>query len=296
MKGKVLMLICASVSGVVHADEAATSIVTQPVLTQPVPPVLPLSESQTSERLIWNKTPLSITLPVNRERLVSFSVPVRVGLPPELGKEALRTQIVEGTIYWTAYKPFATHRIQAQAIGSGNTYLVDLSASEQAASNVPIEVTLPEETHKVTSDMAATGATYSGSSSDSKTKRPPQQDYVTLTRMAAQHLYAPERLLRVPEGVYRAPVGQSATTDLFRGGTVEATPMIAWRSGALHVTALKLRNKTFEDVRLDPRVLRGSWLTATFQHARLFPRGDEKDTTAAYLISDRPFEEAVDGR
>lgn len=188
------------------------------------------------------------------------------------------------------------HRIQVQAIGSGNTYLVDLSASEQTGSAVPVEVTLPEDMRKTGDGTAAIGSAHSGLSAESQIKRPLQQDYVTLTRMAAQHLYAPERLLRVPEGVYRVPVVQSATSRLVRGGAVEATPVIAWRSGALYVTAIKLRNKTFDDLMLDPRNLRGAWLTCAFQHARLFPRGDEKDTTAAYLISDRPFEEALDGR
>jgi hypothetical protein len=41
---------------------------------------------------------------------------------------------------------------------------------------------------------------------------------------------------------------------------------------------------------LDPRDLRGAWLTATFQHHRLLPKGDEADTTAVYLISARPFD------
>lgn len=294
MRVELPIAMCMVVAGLAFADDPAQAPTIAPsVLTQPAPPESAALESSAPERLIWNKIPLAIALPVNRERLVSFSVPVRVGLPSDLGKDVLRTQIVDGTVYWTAYKAFPVHRIQVQAIGSGNTYLVDLSASEQTGAAAPVEVTLPEETRK-TGD--GTVAAHSGLSAEAQIKRPLQQDYVTLTRMAAQHLYAPERLLRVPEGVYRVPVVQSATSRLIRGGTVEATPVIAWRSGALYVTAVKLRNKTFEDLTLDPRNLRGAWLTCAFQHARLFPRGDEKDTTAAYLISDRPFEEALDGR
>jgi hypothetical protein len=36
-------------------------------------------------------------------------------------------------------------------------------------------------------------------------------------------------------------------------------------------------------------------VAATFQHARLFPKGDEADTTAVYLISAKPFEHALRG-
>ncbi|WP_077731991.1 TIGR03749 family integrating conjugative element protein [Methylocaldum sp. 14B] len=297
MRVELPIVMCMVVAGLAFADDPAQApAVAQPALTQPALPGPVDLNSPGPERLIWNKMPLSIALPVNRERMVSFSVPVRVGFPSDLGKDVLRTQIVDGTAYWTAYKAFPVHRIQVQAIGSGNTYLVDLSASEQTGAAAPVEVTLPENTRKTGDGTAAIGAAHSGLSGESQVKRPPQQDYVTLTRMAAQHLYAPERLLRVPEGVYRLPVVQSATSQLIRGGAVEATPVIAWRSGALYVTAVKLRNKTFDDLMLDPRNLRGAWLTCAFQHARLFPRGDEKDTTAAYLISDRPFEEALDGR
>jgi len=40
---------------------------------------------------------------------------------------------------------------------------------------------------------------------------------------------------------------------------------------------------------LDPRQLRGNWLAATFQHARLLPVGGVADSTAVYLISALPF-------
>jgi hypothetical protein len=64
---------------------------------------------------------------------------------------------------------------------------------------------------------------------------------------------------------------------------------VAWRAGGLYVTAVKLTNRTDQPQILDPRDLRGSWLTATFQHNRLLAAGSEADTTAVYLISARPF-------
>jgi hypothetical protein len=59
-------------------------------------------------------------------------------------------------------------------------------------------------------------------------------------------------------------------------------------------TAVRLRNRTYKPVILDPRTaLRGEWLAATFQYARLLPAGHEADTTAVYLISARPFADAL---
>ena len=120
--------------------------------------------------------------------------------------------------------------------------------------------------------------------------------YVALTRFAAQQLYAPERLLRELEGVYRVPVSDQGTVPLIRtAGTlaeIEATPLASWADETgLYV---RLRNLTSQPVVLDPRTaLRGEWLAATFQHARLFPAGHEADTTAVYLISARPFADAL---
>ncbi len=66
--------------------------------------------------------------------------------------------------------------------------------------------------------------------------------------------------------------------------------MVAWRGNGLYVTAVKLINRTEQPQILDPRDLKGTWLTRAFQHHRLLPKGDEADTTAVYLISARPFD------
>jgi integrating conjugative element protein (TIGR03749 family) len=240
-------------------------------------------------RLVWTKVPLAITLPVGRERLVSFPVPVRAGLPPELGPEVLRTQIVGDTVYWTALKPFAAQRVQIQATESGNVYLVDLAASQDAAALPHIAVSLPE--------TPATATDAAGPKTAPPPPPPPRTpDYATLIRLAAQQLYGPARLRRVPEGVHRAPVTGGTGRRLVRGGAVEATPLAAWRAGGLYLTAVQLRNRTYDPIDLDPRRLRGRWLAAAFQHGRLAGWGDLRDTTAVYLISTQPYAEALDGR
>jgi integrating conjugative element protein (TIGR03749 family) len=111
---------------------------------------------------------------------------------------------------------------------------------------------------------------------------------VTLTRFAAQQLYAPARLLKPASGIVRVPV-PTGEFPLVRGGEVAAHALIGWRSGERYVTAVKLTNASKTPIVLDPRSLRGEWLTAAFQHNRLLPAGSEADTTAAYLISARPF-------
>lgn len=245
------------------------------------------------ERKAWNKTPIAIGLPVKRERLVSFNAPVRLELPGDLNDSKLRTQIVAephaSTVYWTAQAPFEEHRIQVQDIESGNVYLLDLKASPHQADTHRVEITLPGNPASASPATAPPQPVATVDAQDS------QPDYAGLTRMAAQHLYAPQRLLTVPDGVYQAPVRQSPTTGLFRGGNIEATPIIAWRTDRIYITAFKLKNLTESDMVLDPRDLRGHWVTATFQHNLLLPNGNIRDTSAAYLISEAPYEEPGHG-
>jgi integrating conjugative element protein (TIGR03749 family) len=233
-----------------------------------------------TERIVWTKTPIPLSLPVGKERIVTFPADVRVGVPPQLG-DALRTQSVAGTLYWLARKPFPATRVQIQEIDSGRIYLLDLRADSDATSAAPVEIVERPSAAKDTN--GTTPATHDAA----------QVDYVTLTRYAAQQMYAPKRLLRDPPGVYRAPMRIKRAAALVRGGAVEATPLATWRGGGLYVTAIKLRNVTHAPIVLDPRDLRGQWLAATLQHARLLPEGDEADTTCVYLVSARPFEESL---
>ena len=93
-------------------------------------------------------------------------------------------------------------------------------------------------------------------------------------------------------GVARVPIKRKKVS-LVRGSAVTAEPLAAWRAGDLYLTAVKLTNRTGRALTLDPRTLRGDWLSAAFQHNRLLPKGDESDTTALYLISARPFEASL---
>ena len=225
------------------------------------------------QRLIWDKQPLSVQLSVGDERMLHFPAAVSVGLPAGLDR-LLRAQTVNGTVYLLASAAFPKTRMLVREIDGGRVYLMDISAGESGGFATPISIVVDGS---VDSDI-----------------RPGREDtrhvgYVGLTRFAAQQLYAPLRLLATEPGIVRQPVRQEPI-GLVPGDAVTATPLAAWRFGSLYVTAVKLTNKLKKPQILDPRTLRGRWLAATFQHARLLPAGDEADTTAVYLLSSQPFE------
>ena len=258
-----------------------------PVLqsSPPAAKTLPDTLEHPPERLLWNKTPLRITLPVGQERLVHFPADVRVGLLSPL-PPGLRTQSIAGTVYWYAQEPFPPTRVQVQELASGQMVLLDLQA-QPGADTTPIQILRSRSADPAVMELGTQNQTASAAAQATA-------NFVQLTRYAAQQLYAPQRLVRELPAIHPVPVNTDPVA-LVRGGQVEARPLIAWRGSEDYITAVRLQNLTGQAVILDPRNLRGQWMAATFQQARLLPRGDEADTTCVYLISARPFAEALRG-
>lgn len=241
------------------------------------------SVNESTERIIWDKHPLKITLPVNKERIISFPSPVKFWLPDEI-QSKLRTQINSNEVYLLAKEAFKTQRIKIKAIDGSTFYLVDLQAKKKGASSEPIEVIVKKpknQANRANDDHAPHAIP----------KKSP--GYILLTRFAAQQLYSPARLLSTPPGIHRVPVNRGIITHLIHGMRVNAKPIASWRYTSLYVTAIELKNQTRKYITLDPRMIRGQWKAATFQHVRLHPTGSESDTSALYLISDRPFHEVI---
>ncbi|MCU7943523.1 MAG: TIGR03749 family integrating conjugative element protein [Candidatus Thiodiazotropha sp. (ex Cardiolucina cf. quadrata)] len=235
------------------------------------------AETETLERIEWKKAPIRLELAVGQEQRIEFPAAVKVGVPASV-QGVLRTQSVNGMVYLLAHTSFGSSRLMVRELDSGRIYLLDVTAAEEGGPGHPIQIYVTGE---------------QGSEKDQATGgHEPEQDrpdFVQLTRFAAQQLYAPVRLVKDQPGIVRVPVSRDPV-DLLHGAAIEATPLVAWRTNGLYITAVKLINRTNQAQTLDPRDLRGAWLTASFQHHRLLPNGDEADTTAVYLISARPFE------
>lgn len=233
----------------------------------------------TLQRIEWQKVPIEVPLIVGEEQRIEFQAPVKVGVPASI-QPLLRTQSVNGAVYLLANASFDSSRVMVRELDSGRIYLLDVTAATEGTAGEPIQIFVSEQTES--SDGIPCGC-------DETTSRQP--GYIELTRFTARQLYAPTRLADSIPGVVRVPI-ERGPFDLVHGGAVDAVPLVAWRANGLYVTAVKLSNRTSRAQTLDPRALRGEWATATFQHHRLLPKGDEADTTAVYLISKRPFDVA----
>jgi integrating conjugative element protein (TIGR03749 family) len=232
-----------------------------------------------TQHALFDRLPVQLLLSPEQERLVQFPFVASMDVPAGL-QGLLEVQIIEDTAYLTANAPFPRARLYAQAIDGSATVPLDIESVEGVRVPPMLRVHLPD-------DAAADG----DGLTESRWNDEPAVDMIQLTRYAAQMLYAPARLLPTLPGVRQEPVDRSPVVGLYRGGQIETAPLGAWSSGSLYVTAVRLTNRTGRaiDLELDMRWLRGQWIAATPQHWRLSPHGAEADTTAVYLVSDRPF-------
>jgi len=243
------------------------------------------------ETVRWDRRPITLSLPVGQERYIWFPGRIQPGIPPELNNK-LRVQAVNDTIYLLAKEPFEETRLPVRSLDDGQFFLFDIK-TDDAATSTPVRVVETvgqDEDSLVTADIPET------------TNHNPRQQgsdqekgYVDLTRFAAHQIYAPARLAQQIAGISSVPLPAAGeTVELYRGGGVTAVPAASWRGrGGLYVTAVTVVNATNDALQLDPRLARGNWLAATFHDRALGPKGQSDDTTTLYLISDRPFLEAV---
>jgi len=231
-----------------------------------------LPTTQATEIMRWQRLPLSVPLLVGQERIVFVDKNVRVGVPASAAGR-LRVQSAGGAVYLRASEPMAPTRIQLQDADTGALILLDISARVATADEPALEPIRIME-GEATRDDAITP--------------PPRQTpiAVVLTRFAAQNLYAPLRTIEPVPGIQRVTLRRELNLEtLLPTLPVHATPLAAWRLEDQWVTAVRLTNTSDTSVHLDPRLLQGDFLTATFQHHTLGVHGTPEDTTVVYLVT-----------
>ncbi|MDK8262912.1 TIGR03749 family integrating conjugative element protein [Pseudomonas oryzihabitans] len=236
---------------------------------------------QATQILHWQRLPLAVPLTVGQERVVFLDRKVRVGVPTALN-DRLRIQSTGGALYLRASTLLPPTRLQVQDVQTGMIILLDVAAepakSDQPAAE-PIRIVLdaPGEESPPASTTPEAGTAQSA---------PDAALAMTLTRYAAQRLYAPLRTLEPVEGIRPAAVEKELPLDsLLPGLPVRAHALAAWQLQHLRVTAVRLSNQSARPIALVPEALQGDFVAATFQHPDLGPSGQATDTTVVYLVT-----------
>ncbi|HAU1107371.1 TPA: TIGR03749 family integrating conjugative element protein [Legionella pneumophila] len=225
-----------------------------------------------AEHVLWDKTPIPVELSLNEERLIHFPQAISIVDNEAASQTALLK--IQDALYLKGKDVFKNKRLLVQLMPQGEVIILNLSVNDKTHDVKPIEVLLESKEN---------------TSSPQEMANHLDLNAVTLTRFAIQSLYAPQRLLVIPDGVGRVPMQTRKQVSLFYGASIEARPLISWHGGAFYVTAVELKNLLDKEVVVDPRQMMGNWQTATFYPTNtLSPRG-KKEATTVFLVSDRPF-------
>ena len=225
----------------------------------------------------YDDIPVSIAIPVDVETILRMPEAVEVGLPAAFSG-VVKVEITNKVVLITANKAIEG-RIALRGVSSSNTiYLIDVTASASAPKN---------SFQVINATGVAAASDQGGLEGDAGT----DDVRMALTRFAAKEFYAPDRLRG---GLKASRVALPIEiTELYRGGAVIAQPRASWRYRNLYVTAVEMKNNTPDGRELDPRLLRGRWLTATFQHGFLSASGSLNSSTMLYLVSAQSYGDSL---
>jgi len=245
--------------------------------------------AQAVEIMHWERLPLAIPLVVGQERVVFVDRNVRVGLPASI-QSKLRVQTASGTVYLKALSPIEPTRIQLQDAGSGELILLDIVARQSDVAGEtalePVRIVFDNKSHRLADQPANINSNQAAPVSTTISTLVPTPVRVVLTRYAAQNLYAPLRTVEPVPGIVRVNVRRDLdVSTLLPTLPVEAKVLAAWRLNNYWVTAVLLKNRSAHDIGLDPRLLQGDFIAATFQHQSLGLAGNATDTTVVYLVT-----------
>ncbi len=234
-----------------------------------------------AEVLRWQRLPLAVPLIVDQERVILIDRNVRVGVPANAA-DRLRVQSAGGAVYLRASEPLEPTRLQLQDVDGGTLILLDVTAAPAQDTQLPLE---PIRIVDAVSAGANTDRTDTPADDAEPAARLTPVP-VVLTRYAAQSLYAPLRTVEPVPGLTQAPLARALALDtLLPTLPVAATPLAAWRLADQWVSAVRLQHTGPGWIELDPRLLQGDFVAATFQHPDLGPAGSPEDTTVVYLVT-----------
>lgn len=248
------------------------------------------AESDT-RRVNWTGEPIKIELGVNRERRLTFpsDIFVEYDKATDPALQRVRIQIVNNTAYLKATSTVPSSRLIIGEINTQKRYLLDVKAV-RTSKRFP-RVVVEDSTNAYDANPLSSLPT------GGKLLRQGDRSagYVGLIRFAAKELYAPDRLRGTDKLITRTAVTRERVHHLIRNHVADTRPVGGWKSNALFVTALSVKNTTSQPLFLDPRNVRGAWKAVSFQNNRVEAKGKNGDSTALYVVSDLPFSQAIRG-
>jgi hypothetical protein len=246
--------------------------------------------AQAVEILRWERMPLAVPLKVGQERIVFIDRNVRVGVPAGVG-ERLRVQSAGGAVYLRASEPIEPTRLQLQDADTGALILLDIAAEPPKDGEAELEpVRIVEGDSSTQRAMAISrqcrgpGARPGpGRCADRAARNPGPGRADALRRAEPLRAAAHRGAAAGRHAGQPAPRPRPRHADADAARARGRARVVAPGRPVGHCRAPDQHQRGW--VTLDPRVLQGDFLTATFQHEALGPRGTPEDTTVLYLVT-----------
>lgn len=248
-----------------------------------------------SQYVIWSGAPITIDLSINQKKSLIFEDSIVVGMSPELSND-LAIKNEAGVLYITAKKQFINKRIIVKNDRDAKSIILDLSVVAHA-DNSDLHIFYDEPDRP---------------SDDNKLLNVPSalkgdMAYITLTRYAEHQLYAPKRLQENPYHIrfiknYVSKdhgINESNRFDnLFLDESTINIPWGSWQGAGYFVTAVLIRNQLPISLDFSKNIgLICGRSDQLFKAVTFFPNwkiekaGSSNDTTVAFFISSKPFDE-----
>ncbi len=245
------------------------------------------------QKVLFDGAPIELVLTAGVERRIIFDSSFDVILDPNTPNDhldAFNPQIFGKNLLLTISTPLSMRAIAK--VGDGEEIPIDIRAVEDAGSNNPIAIVRQSflEQEKQIEQVLAPPKVPANALHVQQARKLP--GYIDLVRFAAQHLYAPERYRDKIGGAVSVGIN-SRPVRLMRFKLATTTPIAAWKIGQLYVSAIEVKNNQQSALGLDPRLIVGTWRAASFHHNRIGPANSNYGQTMLYLVSDKPFKEAL---
>lgn len=246
------------------------------------------ANASATEIVHYDNKPVIVNLRQGEERMIQFGDHVQVGVSrSQEAQQLFRIQSAQGAIHIRPNRVFDRERVQVKRMTDGRVVLLDLISVEPTVDSEPME-----DMRVYLNNENTVGDSISAENRQSAVHHRPVISPITLTRYAAQKLYAPTRLHTEIPAITEANLNGFLDHSLraFKGINrvrTDVQPVLAYRSGELYVVALLVRNTTHEDVTLNYLDINLPFSHATYQHHKLSRSGTAGDRTILYLVNNR---------
>jgi integrating conjugative element protein (TIGR03749 family) len=235
----------------------------------------------------WQKKPISVVLPIGKERILQLPDNVFVGVPANI-KPLMRVQSAQGFVYLTALEEFYETRIQLKLNKTGEIIVLDIKSTNEAGTAEDIIIKLAGTPQKETSN--------NNKEYQTKQRETSRVTPIQLTRFAARMFYGPDRLALNDNRirVTKSPIIE--LSGLFTGASYNLFDMEAkavFKTGNLYLTAVLLKNKSLIPQTIRFKDINADFKFATPQHIQLNQRDVAGDITMLYIITDKPLEASL---